>query len=422
MTDLPARWVTAPLRSLLRSPLINGRSVPSRHGGFPVLRLTALKNDRVDLRERKDGAWTRQEAAPFLVTEGDFFVSRGNGSLNLVGRGALLDSKPDLVAFPDTVIRVRVNEDVVMPRFLALQWNSGRVRSQIERLARTTAGIYKVNQSILNHILLVVPPLEEQRRIVDILEDHLSRLDAADIYINAAMKSAGALATSALVLDEAITSSPRIALKDLLSTPLTNGRSVPTREGGFPVLRLTALKTGRIDLNERKEGAWTHDEARPFLVREGDFMVARGNGSLRLVARGSLIRERPDPVAYPDTMIRIRVDKTRMLPEFLAAVWNSPDVRQQVESVARTTAGIYKVNQKHLEGIVLPVPSRGDQIRICSRLDYVDSTGTRLAGSLAAAMARSRSLRRALFGAAFSGRLTGRDINDVELVGEMAGV
>ena len=38
--------------------------------------------------------------------------------------------------------------------------------------------------------------------------------------------------------------------------------------------------------------------AEKFLIREGDFMVARGNGSLSLVGRGGLVARVPDDVAY----------------------------------------------------------------------------------------------------------------------------
>jgi type I restriction enzyme, S subunit len=46
-----------------------------------------------------------------------------------------------------------------------------------------------------------------------------------------------------------------------------------------------------------------------------------------------------------------------MEPSGMTLVWNSPIARHQIESMARTTAGIYKVNQKHLESVKMPVPS-----------------------------------------------------------------
>ncbi|MEV1287744.1 restriction endonuclease subunit S [Micromonospora sp. NPDC049679] len=279
----------------------------------------------------------------------------------------------------------------------------------------------KINRRALEKLPIPVPPQAVQRQIVDILEDHLSRLGAANDYINAARARAELLTTSALLADESMASSPRLTLREVLAEPLSNGRSVPTREGGFPVLRLTALQQERVDLNERKGGAWTLDEARPFLVQQGDFLVARGNGSLRLVARGALVQEKPDPVAYPDTLIRVRMDPKRTNPSFLSLVWNSPVVRRQVESMARTTAGIYKVNQKHLETVVLPVPTLDEQAQICARVEHVRVAQRRLTEICTTSTIRSSALRRATLTAAFSGRLTGR-ARDLEIVEEMAGV
>jgi type I restriction enzyme S subunit len=153
--------------------------VPTAKQGFPVLRLTALRNGRIDLSERKVGAWTAQAAEPYLVAEGDFFVARGNGSIRLVGRGGLLESVADPVAYPDTLIRIRLHEDAVSRRYFGLAWGSSAVRSQIERKAKTTAGIYKINQADIESCQLLLPPLREQLDIAAALESYLSRLDDA---------------------------------------------------------------------------------------------------------------------------------------------------------------------------------------------------------------------------------------------------
>lgn len=178
-SNLPTGWTWARLADILSQPLINGRSVKTLEGGFPVLRLTALKSNGVDLSESKPGAWTEEQATPFLTTEGDFLLSRGNGSLALVGRGALVQKNPIKVAFPDTMIRVRPNPSIINLRYLKYIWDSPLVRAQIERSARTTAGIYKINQEVLRSIRFPLAPLREQNSIVEALEGHLSRLDAA---------------------------------------------------------------------------------------------------------------------------------------------------------------------------------------------------------------------------------------------------
>ena len=160
--------------------------------------MTCLDDGRIDLGERKEGEWDASAAAPFLVRKGDFFVSRGNGSLDLVGRGGLVVDHPDPVAYPDTLIRVRVPGEYLEPALLALVWNSRAVRQQLEGQARTTAGIYKVNQGMLNDVRLPLPPLEEQTRIVTEVERQMSFVEACERAVEAGLERSAALRRSVL--------------------------------------------------------------------------------------------------------------------------------------------------------------------------------------------------------------------------------
>ena len=262
------------------------------------------------------------------------------------------------------------------------------------------------------------PELEQQRRIVEILEDHLSHLDAAAADLtraNVRLESLSEAALQVLIPGDAV----RRPLSEVLEVPLSNGRSVPSRDGGFPVLRLTALKEDGVDLEERKGGAWERAEAVRFLVKEGDFLIARGNGSLRLVGKGSLLRHEPDEVAFPDTAIRARARPSAVLPEFLSLVWNSRSTRDQIERVARTSAGIYKVNQSQLGAIQLPVPELSEQMSIVAAMSRLQEHRHVALETIDIATRRSHSLRRAVLAAAFEGKLTGRH-TDVEVVEELA--
>jgi type I restriction enzyme, S subunit len=194
----PSSWVTVHLSDVVSEPLANGRSVRSRVGGFPVLRLTCLRDGRIELGERKEGEWDATAAAKFLVKRGDFLVSRGNGSLDLVAKGGLVDKEPGAVAYPDTLIRVRVLEAVLDASFLAMIWNSPIVRQQLERQARTTAGIYKVNQQMLGAVWLLLPPREEQSRIVAEVERQMSFIDDCERSIDSGLDMSAALRRSVL--------------------------------------------------------------------------------------------------------------------------------------------------------------------------------------------------------------------------------
>ena len=195
---LPEGWCWATVDQVA-SGMKNGRSVRTRPGGFPVFRLSAITGGVLNESDVKEGDWGAEEAEPFRVRPGDFFVSRGNGSLDLVGRASFAGNGGIEAAFPDTMIRVAFGaRRLVNPRFVAAVWNSQFVRSQIVRSARTSAGIHKINQADLARVRLPVPPMNEQRAIVDSLRASDFAGSRPGVWIKAALTGATALRQSIL--------------------------------------------------------------------------------------------------------------------------------------------------------------------------------------------------------------------------------
>ncbi|MXY11542.1 MAG: hypothetical protein F4Z00_03115 [Acidimicrobiaceae bacterium] len=258
-----------------------------------------------------------------------------------------------------------------------------------------------------------IAPSAEQERIVAAIEEHFSRLDAADDSMAAPSLRAAQLLESALQAELRTAKLHSQPLSDFLTEQLANGRSVPTAaEYGLPVLRLTCLKNGWVDTSESKQGNFGEIDHRRYQVESGDFLISRGNGSLHLVGIGGLVPHGAHSVAYPDTLIRARVDPSRLRPEFLSLIWNSRIIRRQLESQARTTAGIYKVNQSMIGNVLLPAPSPGVQDRITRRLELVRQTILQLDAGVDRYHLRSASLRRSILSTAFSGRLVPQNPDD----------
>lgn len=97
------------------------------------------------------------------VNVNDFLVCRGNGNVRLVGKGYFPDQSFSDVTFPDTIIAARINVQLIAREYLQFIWNSSAVRRQVEALARTTNGTFKVNQTMLESIQIVMPPLALQQ-------------------------------------------------------------------------------------------------------------------------------------------------------------------------------------------------------------------------------------------------------------------
>lgn len=203
-----------------------------------------------------------------------------------------------------------------------------------------------------------------------------------------------------------------VSVDQLSPDDLANGRSVPTAASGPKVLRLTAVSDGRIDLSESKHGAWSEDEAKQFAVQTGDLLIVRGNGSKALVGRAGLVGPVDRKVAYPDTLIRLRVCEAVVSPEWLSLMWDSELVRRHIEQRARTSAGIYKISQPDIVSVALPLPPLAEQLAI---LDAVGRDSERAAVAVRAthaAFKQSTAQRQNILRAAFAGQLVPQDPND----------
>ena len=271
----------------------------------------------------------------------------------------------------------------------------------------------KLTQRAMRAIPIRLPPVSEQERIVAAIEEHLSRLDAADDAMAAPSLRTAQLLESVFQAELGTAKLHSQPLSGFLTEPLANGRSVPTAEEyGLPVLRLTCLIDGWVDTSETKQGNFDEIDHRRYQVESGDFLISRGNGSLHLVGIGGLVPDGDHSVAYPDTLIRARVDRSRLRPEYLSLIWNSRVIRRQLESQARTTAGIYKVNQSMIGNVLLPVPSLDVQDRIARRLELVRQPLLQLDAEVDRYHRRSASLRQSILSTAFSGRLVPQNPDD----------
>ncbi|MGW7575295.1 restriction endonuclease subunit S [Streptomyces sp. NPDC054765] len=405
---LPEGWAWAALeetlsceaRAITDGPF--GSNLKSAHYTDSGARVIRLQNVG-DGEFRDERAYISLEHFETLraheAREGDLLLASLGEKLPRVALMPKLD-EPAIVKAD--VIRARPHSEI-HAKWLLYALRAPQTQSYAGGLIKGV-GRPRLGMAAMRQIPIPVPPLAEQHRIVEALEEQLSRLDAARESAARSLKRMDALGSN--LLTASLSSVTKVArLKDVLASPLINGRSVKTLTGGFPVLRLTALKDGRIDLGEFKEGAWDSVDARPFLVKKDDFLISRGNGSIGLVGRGGLVGIVEEGVAFPDTMIRVRADAGSIMPEFLSLIWGTRVVRRQIEGSARTTAGIYKVNQQILESIEFPLPSLEEQRAIVRRRQVELSQMDAVRTSAEHALRRSRSLERALLRKAFTGNL-----------------
>lgn len=147
----------------------NGLS-PSKSGttNGKVYTLSAITGD--SFREIFKEDTFSQINEKYFPSTSDFLICRGNGNINLVGKGYFFPKKSEGVMFPDTIIAVSINPRAVNKHFFEVLWKTGFIRKQVENNARTTNGAHKINQGVIEKIKIILPPDTHQDKFATIVE------------------------------------------------------------------------------------------------------------------------------------------------------------------------------------------------------------------------------------------------------------
>lgn len=167
---------------------------------------------------------------------------------------------------------------------------------------------------------------------------------------------------------------------------------------------LSAITGQAFDRAAIKESTFADPLNKDQLVNDKDLLICRGNGNIQLVGAGRFPTASMDDTVFPDTMIAAKIDSTRVVPEYLEALWTTRHIRYQIESGARTTNGTYKVNQGVLSTIKIPLPPLAEQQQYASSIQTIRRFHTRLQSK------EADDLFYSLVQRAFKGELEGNEV------------
>ncbi len=168
---LPEHWEVGWLGDKLREPLRNGHSAKASNSdeGIRTLTLTSVTKNDFSISNTKLTVADPIRVRNMWLKKGDVLVERAN-TPEYVGLAALYDGEDDFAIFPDLLVRVRVQEERLVPKFLAEFLVTPPCRKYYQMNAKKTAGNFpKIDQGIIESTCIPIPPVGEQMRIASVL-------------------------------------------------------------------------------------------------------------------------------------------------------------------------------------------------------------------------------------------------------------
>lgn len=415
MTELPVGWEWSTLGQIADVALGRQRS-PQHHDGpdmRPYLRAANITWNGIDLTDVKEMNFTSSEAEVYELRPGDLLLNEASGSPNEVGKPAVWRGEIEGCCFQNTLLRVRSRGP--QPEFVYWYAKQAALAGWFGEAARGV-NIRHLGKQGLASFPIPVPPLPEQERIVAAIEEHLSRLDAADAALRRALLRLRAL-EKAIIITAASTLNilshwELLTVEEAGTVSLGLQRS-PKRHTGpnmRPYLRVANVFEDLIDPSDVMMMDMSDAEWERYRLKDGDVLLNEGQ-SPELLGRPAIYRGEPPDVAFTNSLIRFQA-REGIDPEWALLVFRSHMHTGRFMRESNITTNIAHLAAGRLKSVEFPLPPTHEQAeRTLSARLGLDAC-RRIRTEILAGQKRSRSLRRSVLTAAFSGRLVPQDPND----------
>jgi type I restriction enzyme S subunit len=376
-------WQYAKLSALAEITYGYTQSASVEPVGPRFLRITDIQRNGVDWSSVPFCQIDSADVSKFKLKHNDIVFARTGAT---TGKSFLVESPPDAV-FASYLIRLRLAKPDVLPAFLQLYFQSAEYWRIIDA-GSTGSAQGGFNATKLGDLQVSFPPVEEQRRIVTILDDAFEGIATAKAHAELNLRNAGDVFESFCrnLLREGSRRWPTKTL-DQISTNLDSKR-VP------------------ITKSDRVAGPYPYYGASGVVDHVADYLF--DEETLLVSEDGANLLARSSPIAFAATghywvnnhahVLKFEDKATQQFVEFyLESIPLDPYI---------TGAAQPKLNQKALNAIPIPIPDAvKDQAHVVEQLTSLKEQSERLRELYKQKLHALTELQQSLLHQAFTGQL-----------------
>ena len=259
------------------------------------------------------------------------------------------------------IMRAKVGVD---PAFAAHAASSDEVFRHAERESVGT-GMPRTSWAAVAKAPCLVPPLEEQQRIAEILDTIDETIQATEHVIAKLSDLRSGLVETAFCTG----AKARLGEIGVFMNGLNKPASAFGRGARF--VNIGDVYPETLDPESLGRMACTASELSRFGLIAGDILLDRSSVKLEGVGYPTLFRSHSEPVVFCGFILRFRPNR-QADPAFLVHQLRSEKFRQSVLRVATVSANI-NVNQASLNQLMVRLPSLEEQKRISGQIDSAAS-------------------------------------------------
>jgi type I restriction enzyme S subunit len=317
--------------------------------GIPYLTASFLRSGKPDYWiENLEGVVTAEDSDCLILWDG-------------AGAGDLFSAHHGVVS--STMAVVTTQNSKILREFLTLF-----ISSKAEYIKETCRGttVPHVSPDAIANMDLKIPPLPEQKRIVDLISSVDSYIDALQQQLESAKRSRNA------VLHELLTAGGADWVSGIVGdiSDLRYGftESANWDPIGPKFLRITDIQEGSVDWESVPYCYISDSEKEAQLLKDGDLVFARTGAT---TGKSFLVTNPPVSVCA-SYLIRLRPNQSKVNPHYLSIFFQSEDYWSQV--MAGTSGSAQGgVNASKLGKLKIDIPPLSTQAEISEIIQEMDT-------------------------------------------------
>lgn len=254
---------------------------------------------------------------------------------------------------------------------------------------------------------ILLPPLAEQERIVQKIEELFAEIDAGIENLKI-VKNQIKLYRQSVLKNAFNQDCEKKFLKNYIAE-MNYGTSEKTNDdkNGIPVLRMGDIQNGKLNFDNLKFLDTIKDGK--LILKKGDLLFNRTNSS-ELVGKSAVFKA-DRKCSFASYIIKVRFDDT-LNSDYVCFYINSPYGRQWARSQLTQQVGQANINGKKLQELQIPVPSLAEQERIVAEIETRFERADAMELAVQNALDTAEKLKQAILKKAFRGELVPQNPND----------
>ncbi len=349
--------------------------------GIPYLTASYLRSSQPDYWiENLEGAVTAEDGDCLILWDG-----AGAGDLFSAHRGVV----------SSTMAVVTTQNSKILREFLTLF-----ISSKADYIKETCRGttVPHVSPDAIANMDLKIPPLPEQKRIVNLIASVDSYIEALQQQLETAKRSRNAVLHELLIAggESWIETTLGEASEVIMGRQLSPSKKLGTRPR--PYIRAANIGSWGINLEDIYEMDFTEIEEDRFACQVGDTILVEG-GNEKSVGCPAFITEKESGLCIQNTVIRCRSRNPEILnPNFQYHLLRFMFWRGDFAQLCAGTT-IMHLGQKRAEVVPISIPPIGEQLDIVDTISKFDLVVT----NLEKALNNAKTLRSGLLSDLLSG-------------------